>query len=179
MAVGNSTAVQLSAPLEAEVVQFFEQLRIPMLRYILSIGLQMHDAEEVVQEVFLALFQHLRRGKPKTNLKAWVFRVGHNLALRQRMRNGRRDRLQCPGEAAEGLLHPQPDPEEEFAEGQRQRQLLRAASALSEVDRCCLYLRAEGLRYREIADVLGISLGGVSLSLGRALGRLAQVDKER
>jgi RNA polymerase sigma-70 factor (ECF subfamily) len=34
-------------------------------------------------------------------------------------------------------------------------------------------LRAEGLKYREIAQVLGISLGGVSLSLSRSLARLA------
>jgi RNA polymerase sigma-70 factor (ECF subfamily) len=46
---------------------------------------------------------------------------------------------------------------------------------LPETDRCCLLLRAEGLRYRDIARALGISLGAVSLSLGRSLARLANV----
>ncbi len=178
LAVGDSSASRHSTSLEAEVVQFFDELRTPVLRYVLSMGLQLDDAEEVVQEVFLALFRHLRVGKPRTNLKAWVFRVGHNLSLRHRIRNGRRERLQCPDEAAEGLLHPQRNPEEEFAAGQRRKRLMSVISELNEVDRCCLNLRAEGLRYREIASVLEISLGGVSLSLSRALNRLSIVDKE-
>jgi RNA polymerase sigma-70 factor (ECF subfamily) len=169
-------APTLSA-LTAEVVQFFDELRNPLLRYVLSLGLRVDDGEEVVQEVFLALFRHLQQGKPRSNLKGWVFRVGHNLALKQRTRNGRRDRLQCPVDLAGSRLDPQPDPEAEFAAGQRREQLLATVECLTEMDRCCLYLRAEGLRYRQIAEVLGISLGGVSLSLGRSLSRLRKVDE--
>jgi RNA polymerase sigma-70 factor (ECF subfamily) len=40
------------------------------------------------------------------------------------------------------------------------------------MDRLCLQLRAEGLKYREIANVLNISLGSVHKSLSRALSRL-------
>jgi RNA polymerase sigma-70 factor (ECF subfamily) len=40
-----------------------------------------------------------------------------------------------------------------------------------------LHLRAEGLRYREIAGVLGISLGAVSLSLQRSFARLIRADR--
>jgi RNA polymerase sigma-70 factor (ECF subfamily) len=47
---------------------------------------------------------------------------------------------------------------------------------LPEQDRCCLGLRAEGLRYREIAKVLGMSLGAVSVSLQRSLARLGRAD---
>jgi RNA polymerase sigma-70 factor (ECF subfamily) len=48
-------------------------------------------------------------------------------------------------------------------------------NALPEQDRRCLCLRTEGLRYREIASVLDMSLGAVSLSLERSLGRIARV----
>ncbi len=48
--------------------------------------------------------------------------------------------------------------------------------AMPEQDQCCLSLRAEGLRYRDIAEVLGISLGSVANSLERALSRLARAD---
>ena len=155
----------------------FEEFRDPLLRYVLTLGLQIHDAEEIVQEVFLALFQHLRAGKPRTNLKGWIFRVGHNLSLKQRLRGGRRDRVHSPGDAAEHQLHPQMNPEEQFAESQHRKQLLEEVESLPEVDRCCLYLRAEGLRYREIADILNISLGGVSLALTRSLARLREVSE--
>jgi RNA polymerase sigma-70 factor (ECF subfamily) len=159
-----------------EVVDLFHQFRNPLLRYVSALGLSLHDGEEVVQDVFLALFQHLKQGKPRTNLKGWLFRVAHNLALRQRMRNGRKDQLHAGENCAEEYFAPELNPEEEFAGAQRRQRLLEAAAALTETDRCCLYLRAEGLRYRQIAEVVGISLGGVSLSLARSLNRLAEVD---
>ena len=159
-----------------EVIDHFNQFRNPLLRYVLTFGLSMQDGEEIVQEVFLALFQHLRQGKARTNLKGWVFRVAHNLALKQRMRNGRKNRLISEEKHAATHVAPDLNPEEELAGTQRRQRLLQAAEALTETDRCCLYLRAEGLRYRQIAEVVGISLGGVSLALTRALQRLAEVD---
>ena len=168
--------VPAPAPLEYEVVELFTQFRGPLLRYVSALGLALHDGEEIVQEVFIALFQHLRQGKPKTNLKGWVFRVAHNLALKQRIRNGRREKLHLPEDESMECLAHEPNPEEQVAGAQRQQRLLAIVETLPETDRCCLYLRAEGLRYRQIAEVLEISLGGVSLALGRALARLGQVD---
>ena len=165
------------APLEYEVVDFFTQFRGPLLCYVSALGLPLHDGEEIVQEVFLALFQHLRERKPKTNLKGWVFRVAHNLALKQRTRNGRREKLHRPEDESMECLAHEPNPEEHVAGAQRREKLLAIVETLPETDRCRLYLRAEGLRYRQIAEVLEISLGGVSLALGRALARLSQVDE--
>jgi RNA polymerase sigma-70 factor (ECF subfamily) len=54
--------------------------------------------------------------------------------------------------------------------------LLGVLQALPEEDQCCLRLRAEGLRYREISALLGISLGAVSMSLTRSLARLMRAD---
>jgi RNA polymerase sigma-70 factor (ECF subfamily) len=85
--------------------------------------------------------------------------------------------VHCSEAAADNQLHPQLNPEEQFAESQQRKKLLEEVESFSEVDRCCLYLRAEGLRYREIAEVLSISLGGVSLALGRSLARLREVTK--
>ena len=98
--------VPAPAPLEYEVVDFFTQFRGPLLRYVSALGLPLHDGEEIVQEVFLALFQHLRERKPKTNLKGWVFRVAHNLALKQRTRNGRREKLHRPEDESMECLAP-------------------------------------------------------------------------
>ncbi len=58
--------------LEEEVVQLFHQLRAPVLRYLLSLGLAVQDAEEIAQEVFMALFRHLRHGKSRNNLRGWT-----------------------------------------------------------------------------------------------------------
>jgi RNA polymerase sigma-70 factor (ECF subfamily) len=160
--------------LQEEVVAMFEQLRNPLLRYLLSFRIGPQDAEEIVQEAFLSLFQHLRRGKSRVNLHGWLFRVAHNLALKNRMKAQRQ-----PPAAPQALMDSAPDPEEQVADLQRQDRLLAVVKALPEMDRCCLSLRAEGLRYREIAGVLGISLGAVANSLGKSLSRLSRADECR
>ena len=43
--------------IEREVMELFEQFRSPLLRYVLSFGLPVHDGEEVTQEVFVSLFR--------------------------------------------------------------------------------------------------------------------------
>ncbi len=163
------------SPLEAEVTRLFDELRAPVLRYLMSLGLSPPDGDEIVQEVFLALFQHLRRGKSRANLRGWVFRVAHNLALKQRYPRHRTETVPAADDAA-GPCDPRPGPEEQAVDRQRQARLLAVVRALPEQDRCCLHLRAEGLRYREIAKVLGMSLGAVSLSLQRSLSRLSRAD---
>jgi RNA polymerase sigma-70 factor (ECF subfamily) len=161
-------------PLEIEVTQLFDELRLPLLRYLSSFGLAAQDAEEVVQEVFLALFLHLRDAKPRTNLQAWIFRVAHNLGLRRCQSNRK-----APAAGIEGCAPADTalNPEQAAASSQRNQRLLSVVRALPEQDRRCLYLRAEGLRYREIVDVLGMSLGAVAQSLERSLDKLSRVDR--
>ena len=157
--------------LEAEVVALFDQLRAPLLGYLLTLGLPFQDGEEIVQEAFLALFEHLRRGRPRDNLRGWMFRVAHNLGLKRAQKA--RNFTSAPERLL--VLDPTPGPEQRAADLQRLTNLTAVVRALPEQDRRCLWLRAEGLRYREIADVLGISLGAVSLSLARSLARLTRV----
>jgi RNA polymerase sigma-70 factor (ECF subfamily) len=163
---------------EHEVISYFDQFRQPLLGYVLSLGLSVHDGEEIIQEVFLALFRHLNLGKSRRNLRGWIFTVAHNLALKQRRCNHRsRDARVDDGSEAESQIDPSPNPEEQALHSQRQQRLLAVVRVLPELDRCCLRLRAEGLHYREIAQVLDISLGSVSLSLTRSLARLMRVDE--
>jgi RNA polymerase sigma-70 factor, ECF subfamily len=161
---------------EEEVTKLFDQLRNPLLRYVFSTGLSIEEGEEVIQEAFLSLFQHLRQGKSRQNLRGWIFRVGHNLALRRRYHSGERQLEQPDENAFDQLQDPAPNPEETFVNRQKRERLLNVVRALPEQDRCCLNLRVEGLRYREIAQVLGISLGAVALSLGRAVERLSRAN---
>jgi RNA polymerase sigma-70 factor (ECF subfamily) len=93
------------------------------------------------------------------------------------MREERQSRLHCPEELANSQIDPEPGPGEHMEYAERRRLLMSVVRVLPETDRCCLLLRAEGLRYRDIARALGISLGAVSLSLGRSLARLANVNR--
>lgn len=166
----------VSSP-EHEVVELFEELRDRLLRYLLALGLSAHDGEEIIQESFLLLFQHLRHGKSRENLRGWVFRVARNLALKQRAANQlRQQRIVEFNEALPDQHAGNANPEEQLQSSRRQKRLLAVVRSLPEQDQSCLAMRAEGLRYREIATALGISLGSVAASLARSLGRLSRAD---
>jgi RNA polymerase sigma-70 factor, ECF subfamily len=159
----------------AELEHWFGELRQPVARYLSALGLSQQDGEEVLQEVFLALLRHLRQDRPRQNLRGWIFRVAHNLGLKQRQR-GQARLLPSLG-LEHHPLDPAPSPEQQVVSRQRQQTLWNVVAALSEQDRQCLFLRAEGLRYREIAEVLEMSLGAVAASLARSLGKLAHADR--
>ncbi len=163
----------IGGAVEEQLLALFDVLHQPALRYAISFGLERQDAEDVLQEVFLALFQHLVKDKPKDNLRSWVFRVTHNLALKRRMLYGKQG---CSDSELNADMSrwadPSPGPEEALLFTERQMRLRRVLEALPDKDQACLRLRAEGLRYREIARVLGISLGAVASSIVRGLERL-------
>jgi RNA polymerase sigma-70 factor (ECF subfamily) len=175
------TAVPLSVvsradtptPLESEVTHLFDELRLPLLRYLSSFGLAAQDSEEVVQEVFLALFVHLRDGKPRDNIQGWLFRVAHNLGLKRCLLNRKQPVVEEASPADTAM-----NPEQLAVSSQRHQRLLSVVRALPEQDRRCLYLRAEGLRYRQIVDVLDMSLGAVAQSLERSLEKLSRLDQQ-
>jgi RNA polymerase sigma-70 factor (ECF subfamily) len=163
---------------EQDVILLFDELRSRLLRYLLAFGLPLQDSEEVIQDVFLALFQHLRRGRSRENLRGWIFRVAHNLGLKRRMAKSR-EASSAPGNLeflAANRADPAENPEEQLLTSQRRERLQAVLRVLPEQDQWCLSLRAEGLRYREIASVLDMSLGSVAASLGRSLARLSRAD---
>ena len=163
--------------IEREVMALYEQFRDPLLRYALSFRIPLHDAEEVIQEVFLSLFRHLQLRRSRANLRGWLFRVTHNLALKQRLANQNLlQRTQGDASVVEEHADPAPGPEERVSAAQRRHRLQSVVRALPENDQHCLRLRAEGLRYREIATALGMSLAAVSISLTRSLARLVRAD---
>ncbi len=171
--IAGSRPAAKPSEIECEVIDLFEQFRNPLLRYVGSIGLTVHDGEEIIQEVFLALFRHLQLGKSRRNLRGWIFRVAHNLALKQKMANHKAQAL-CDAEEA---MDATPNPEEQAVSSQRLARMQAVLRVLPEQDRCCLSLRAEGLRYREIAATLGMSLGAVSIALTRSLARMGRADQ--
>jgi RNA polymerase sigma-70 factor (ECF subfamily) len=161
-----------------EVLVLFDQFHRPLLRYGLSLGLRVPEAEDVVQEVFLSLFRHLHLGRSRRNLRGWIFRVAHNLGLKQRESDRREERNGAGyADRAAEPTDECPGPKEQVAHRERERCLRSILRALPEQDRSCLSLRAEGLRYREIAEVLDMSLGAVSISLTRSLARLRRADR--
>jgi RNA polymerase sigma-70 factor (ECF subfamily) len=158
------------------VLMLFDSCAPAVRRYVRSCGIAPDVADDIVQETFVALFQHLRRGGGRENLRGWLMRVSHNLALKHRRREGRRGRWQRSwNPLVDNVCDPAVGPAEAWAARENQHRLRAALRVLPERDRQCVALRAEGLQYRDIARTLGISLGSVAKSMARAVSRLSAV----
>jgi RNA polymerase sigma-70 factor (ECF subfamily) len=122
------------------------------------------------------LFRHLGEDRLLDNPKAWLFTVAKNLAV-DASRND--SHIKDLDETAwknieESLSGIQADPEKLMLQRERLDRLHMAVLNLTCLQRECLHLRAEGLRYREIAGLLEISLSTVMDAVRRATLKLAR-----
>ncbi len=130
-------------------------------------------AEDVFQNTFLQVFTKAGQYEAGRPVRPWLYTIATHQAIDALRRNGRHQALslaQHREEAVGGELHSlieslesqHPGPLD-AAQGQERRQRIRAS-----VDRLPDFLRQvlllayyQGLKYREIADVLGIPVGTV------------------
>ena len=154
-----------------EVTALYSELRRPLLRYLVCLGLSGDEAQDVVQDAFVALQRHVAAGGAQENIRAWMFRVAHN---RARNRQGSYHRRFTESFDAEvhAIAH-EATPEHLMLEKEKLRRLQKALRSLSRDERECLSLRAGGLRYREIGEVLGLATSTVADTIERAVKKLA------
>jgi RNA polymerase sigma-70 factor (ECF subfamily) len=180
--LGSKEAQQRRQPteLETQVSEFFLAFKLPVYRYLLGLLGNRDDAEELTQEVFLSLYGTVQKGTRIESVRAWVFRVAHNLAMNLQ----KRPRLVEAVDEAEWWKlsqersDPASDSEQRLLREEQRTRVLKAMRNLSPQERHCLDLRAEGLCFREIAEVLGIRISTVETFLDRGIRKIAKEINE-
>lgn len=147
----------------------------------------LHDHDEALdaaQEVFLKTYRKAGSLKPRGQLYTWLYRVATNNCL-NRLRRRKVVRflpLSPPDSAAAERWEPAdaaPGPERRLEDRRRWLATRSAIEQLAPNQRAVLVLaRFEGLPYKEIAELLGISVGAVEGRLFRALRRLSELAPE-
>jgi RNA polymerase sigma-70 factor (ECF subfamily) len=162
--------------LSERVFALFEQLHVPVFRYVLRKTRDSGRAEDITQETFLRLFRHLREDRLLDNPKAWIFTVANNLAVdASRSESHIKDLDETIWkEIEESRSGLQADPEKLLLQRERLDRLHIGVLNLTPLQRECLHLRAEGLRYREIASLLELSPSTVMDAVRRATLKLAR-----
>ncbi len=156
----------------SEVTTLYRELRKPLLRYLVCLGLTSDEAQDVVQDAFLNLQRHLASHGEQENIRGWLFRVAHNQARNRQTSYHRRFGEPLGGEL--DFLADEATPEQRLLEKEKFRRLAAGIRALTESERECLLLRAGGLRYREIGDVVGLPTSTVGDTVERAIRKLAE-----
>ena len=145
------------------------------------------DAEDVFQDVFVALVRRMTRGgrgfESAEHVRAWLLRAtvdrGRDLA-----RAARRQRTQSlgefPAELAEGYFRCAPDQERRIIEHEEAQMLWRAVGELPPKLRATVHLfYVEGLSCEETARALGVTVSTVTTRLARAREQLERSLKGR
>ena len=158
-----------------DLLELYDQFRPSLFSYLRSLNHQPDEAEDIIQEVFLRLHGALWQGVKVRNPRGWVFRVAHNLSVGKHRDSNRlvTDCSELLELIVNRLPNPQLNPEEHALHKERFGRVARVFAGLTERQRQCVHLRAEGLTYREIAEVLGLSTQRVCEIIQRALCKLA------
>jgi RNA polymerase sigma-70 factor, ECF subfamily len=135
------------------------------------------DALDAVQEGFIKALTHLDSFQGRSTFKTWLLRVVSNAALDFGRQRGRRETLSLDtpqvGDRERTLLLALDDPAVGLERADLRRLLDEALATLSEAQRKTFVLHAEAdLSYREVAQVLGISIGTVMSRLYYARQKL-------
>ena len=156
----------------------FSRIYADSLQHVYNfIRAQVHDAstaEELVGRIFLKTYQH-RAKLPESDEEAlfWILRTARTTLIDYFRVDGRREAVSVPIEELAIPPQFQGDPESQLLENQRRKILIQLINRFDADTREVLVLKFFAQRTnREIAAVLGISEGAVSMRLLRALRSL-------
>ena len=166
---GRNPVIPFRAPMEDKPTlrQVFETEESPLLRFAYGLLGQRETAQDLVQEAFLKLHAHWDE---VVNPRAWLFRSIRNLALNH-LRDHRR-------ETSTDLIHElasdAPDPEQSLGRLEALGTLQLLLAELDPADRALISLKYhENLKYEQISQRTGLSIGNVGYKLHHALKNLA------
>lgn len=131
--------------------------------------------EELYQEISVALWKALARFDQQSSLKTYILSIAHKRAVSHVAKHVKEpnsveiSELELPGKDC---------PSEAMNQSQRMARLMAAIYQLALGDRQLITLALEGLSYKEISHILGISVNNVGVKLNRAKAKLNQLLEE-
>src|SRR5262245_41056392 len=157
----------------ARIVDRWEQ---PIRRLCMRMSGDEHRGEDLAQETFARLFTQRQQYDASRKLSTWLWRIALNLCFADARRRQRQNTISLDTSDNDGRIvdGKGATPEAEVSERERARLVKAALASLDEKQRAVVILREyEGLKFREIAEVLELPEGTVKWRMAEALTQLA------
>lgn len=141
-----------------------------VLKVARAYTLTAEDVRDLAQEILLQVWRSLPQFRGRASATTWCYRVALNTALGWHRKERRRQTRQRP------LPDNLPAPEAHSTD--LVDRLYAAIHRLPGTDAALVLLHLDGLSYRQMADVLGVSEGNIGVKLTRAKKALGELMKE-
>ena len=152
----------------------YERYEAPLFGFLRRQLNDATEAEDVLHEAFMAVLREREAGKSARSFKAWLFQVARHLCL-NRVRTRQRSAKASDGVAVlMEVAQLTAQPEQALQHRQTADALKVAVSKLPPQLSELYHLRAGGLSYEELSDVLGVPLGTVKSRMHELVKRLKE-----
>lgn len=164
----------------------FKQIFLTYGDFVYSTALRIlsnsHDAEEIVQEVFVSMHNKIKSFKFESKLKTWIYRITVNTALNYAKKNTALSKKKFK---YINTINNEQIPSDnnklynDFDKEQNTDTLDKMLSVLTPEQKVCLLFRTkEDLSYKEISQIVGISVDSVRSRIKRAREKLLTKRKD-
>jgi RNA polymerase sigma-70 factor, ECF subfamily len=152
-------------------VRMFEQNRAGIRRLCHSYLNSASDVDDLFQEIMTNVWNNLPKFRGEASLSTWVYRIAVNTALVHRRRRR-------PSEELQDVPDHRVSTHRDLEWQEQLKALHRAIAQLGDQDRLIVSLLLEGLSYKEIADITGITVNYVGVKITRIKHALEQLMTE-
>jgi len=169
---------QVSAGQVSQLAILFERHHRALFRYFVCMNSAREQAEDLVQDVFFRMLRYRESYDPAQSFTAWMYQIARNAGVDQvrKRRPAEVVDIDVLVERRAELVSALPGPEENASHHQDLALLRRAMGQLPDDKREILVLsRFQGMKYEDIAEVLGCEVGTVKVRVYRAIRALEQI----
>lgn len=167
-----------SANLEELFTAWLREHRGILFKVARSFASQDAAESELLQEMMVQLWRSLPRFTGAAKPSTWIYCVCLNTAMTWRRAEQRREQRVSPMSELPEVTCPAPAPADVHENTELLTALYGAIRALPAAERSLVLLLLDGLSYRDIAEITGLTENHVGVALTRARKKLAETMKE-
>lgn len=151
--------------------QLVSQYSRPLYSHIRNIVIDHDDTDDVLQNTFIKVFQNLKGFKGESKLFSWVYRIATNEAITFVSSKAKKNNISNEEVQQKALQNLQAD---EYFEGDAMElKLQQAITSLPDKQQLVFKMKYyEDLKYEEISEILGTSVGALKASYHHAVKKI-------
>jgi len=159
-----------------EIVKRYQNKLLRYVRYLIK---DQHKAEDVVQETFIKAFINLKGFNVKKKFSSWIYRIAHNEAINN-IKKYRKEIFLSTESWSKNFFISKESPYKKISDKETKKHLKDCLNGLPLKYRESITLfYLEEKSYKEISDILRLSIGGVGARINRAKKMLKILCKEK